>query len=125
MKNLILILILMLNTFQVLNAQEEIACPTNIDEIEKNSLLSVFPNPSDGTFQIVYASTTKCPPAGWGGILMVNIKDSKYKTVYSETIEVFEGEYNQTINLSTMEKGVYTIEMLVGKQMKVKREVVK
>lgn len=124
MKNFILMLTFMLSTFQVLNAQEEINCPTNIDEIEKNSLLTIFPNPSDGTFQIIYASTTKCPPAGWGGILVVNIKNSKYKTVYSETIEVFEGEYNQTINISTMEKGVYTIEMFVGKQMLVKREVV-
>ena len=124
MKNFILMLTFMLSTFQALNAQEEINCPTNIDDIENNSVLTIFPNPSDGTFQIIYASTTKCPPAGWGGILIVKIKNSKYKTVYSETIEVFEGEYNQTINISTLEKGVYTIEMFVGKQMLIKREVV-
>jgi hypothetical protein len=98
-------------------------CPSFLEETESNSVFNVFPNPTNGTFQIVYGSATKCPPYGWGGTLIINIVDSYYRTIYSETIFVFEGEYDKTIDLSTMGKGVYTIELVTGKKKKVKREV--
>jgi hypothetical protein len=126
MKNvIILILLLSFNTLHLLNAQDidtAAVCPTP-EERDNNSLLTVFPNPSNGTFQIVYASTTTCPPAGWGGVLMVNIINSNGKTVYSESISNFEGEYNKIIDLNTQEKGVFIIEVVSGRQKKVKREV--
>ncbi len=104
-----------LNTLNVLNAQDnDTICPTNPVLIEANSQLRVFPNPSEGQFQIVYASTNSCPPAGWGGVLMINIISETNKTVYTETIDVFDGE-----------KGVYTIEMIIGKKMKVRREIIR
>jgi hypothetical protein len=95
------------------------------EEPEENSLLNVFPNPSDGTFQIVYGSTTSNPPYGWGGQLAITIIDPYGTNVYSEIIENFDGEYNKTIDLSSGAKGVYIIEVASGKQGKVKREVVK
>ncbi len=128
MKNIIiiLILILMISTLHLLKAQStDTVCSKGSGINDNNSLLTIFPNPSEGTFQIVYASTTTCPPAGWGGMMTINIMNSNYKTVYSETILDFEGEYNQAIDLSTLEKGVYTVEITIGKTMKVIREVLK
>ena len=125
MKNIFLILILT-SMIQLSNAQDTVAvCSTNIEEIEKNSVLNIFPNPTNGTFQIIYKSMTECPPAGWGGMLMIKIVNSYNKTVYSETILVFEDEYIRTIDLTDQEKGIYTIEMAVGNQVKVRREVLK
>ena len=98
-------------------------CPIDPEEIKNNSVMNVFPNPTNHTFQIVYGSLNKCPPDGWGGMLIVQIVNSYYNIVYSETILVFEGEYNNTIDLRTLEKGIYTIELVVGKRKIVRREV--
>ena len=120
----LLIPIFIIGTLKLLKAQDTATvCPIFIEGENNNSLLNVFPNPSAGTFQIIYASPTSCPPPGWGGVLMVNIIDSNGKTVYTETLSDFEGEYNKTIDLSTGEKGAYIIEVVSGKQKKVKREV--
>ena len=126
MKNIFFLLALIFCTFGFINAQDSITfCPKGIEADESNTLLNVFPNPTDGTLQIIYASTTECPPDGWGGMLIISVKNSSNKIVYSETILVFEGEYNKTIDLSAEVKGVYTIELLAGKQRKVKRAVLK
>ena len=133
-KNILLLLILMTGTFQFLYAQDidtdnnidsdtTAVCPINIEEIQNNSILNVFPNPSEGTFQVIYGSITACPPAGWGGILIINITNEYNKTVYTETIIDFDGEYNKTIDLSTLEKGVYTVVIAGSKIKKVKREI--
>src|SRR5438046_1133023 len=113
MKNAVLLLTLMISTFHLLKAQDttNTECPTDIEVMESNSVLNVFPNPTDGTFQIVYLSVTKCPPAGWGGKLTVNIIDFNSKIIYTETIPEFEGEYNKTIDLSSREKGIYIVEI--------------
>lgn len=128
MKNILLTLILTISTIQLLNAQDidtTLVCSTNIKEIENNSVLNIFPNPTTGTFQIIYKSVTHCPPAGWGGMLMIRIVNPYNKIVYSETVLVFEDEYIRTIDLTDQEKGIYTIEMAVGNQVKVRREVLK
>lgn len=93
--------------------------PIEID----NTLLNVFPNPTQSTFQIVYASNTSCPPPGWGGLLLINIINKNGKTVFSESVEEFEGEYIRTIDLTGHERGVYIIEIVAGKQKLVKREI--
>lgn len=125
MKNVILLFITMaMSSFHLLNAQDTATvCPVFMEGENNNSLLNVFPNPSNGTIQIIYTSATTCPPPGWGGILMVNIINSNGKTVYSESISDFEGEYNRTIDLKTQQKGTYYIEVVSGKQKRVRREI--
>ena len=131
MKNIFLLtLILLFNTLYLLNAQNTLkdtdtaAVCLSPEERETNSLLNVFPNPSNGTFQIVYTSPTSCPPPGWGGLLLVNIIDPNGKIVYSESILDFDGEYNKTIDLSAHPKGFfYIIEVISGNQRKIKREM--
>lgn len=114
MKNILLIPALMLS-LQLLHAQ-------STDETNSNSVLTVFPNPSDGAFQVIYSSNTTSPPDGWGGVLVINITNSNFKTVYTETIVDFDGEYNKTIDLSEEEGDVYLIEVVAGKQKKSKRQ---
>ncbi|OFY85295.1 MAG: hypothetical protein A3F72_19120 [Bacteroidetes bacterium RIFCSPLOWO2_12_FULL_35_15] len=120
----LLLIFLILSSFHLMKAQEsDTACATITEVIENNSVLRVFPNPSDGTFQIYYGSLNSCPPAGWGGILIINIINSHYETVYYERVLVLEDEYNKTIDLSSFEKGIYIIEVAVGKRLRVRREV--
>lgn len=88
-----------------------------------NTLLSVYPNPTNGTFQISYASNSSCPPPGWGGTLLVNVIDKNGKVVFAETVLEFEGEYLRTVDLTGEERGVFIVEIIAGKQKMVKREV--
>lgn len=122
---LLITIILMITSLHLAKGQDTTAsCPEGgIEANESNTFFNVFPNPSDGTFQIVYGSNNQCPPEGWGGILVVHIMNSDYETVYLETIPVFEGDYNKTIDLSTLKKGIYTVELVCGKQKRVRREV--
>ncbi len=121
-KKILLILLGFVVNLCLLNAQEtDTIC--NLEEADDNSFLKIFPNPTKGTFQIVYGSATSCPPAGWGGIIIVNIINSKGETVYTEAILKFEGEYDQTIDLSGFEKGTYTIQVVAGKRKKTRREI--
>lgn len=127
MKNVLLLLSLLINTLHFVYGQDTVTfCPEGgIEANESNTFFNVFPNPTDGTFQIVYGSNNQCPPEGWGGILVVQIMNSDYVTVYLETIPIFEGDYNKTIDLSTLKKGIYTIELVCGKQKRVRREVLR
>lgn len=125
MKNIILLAIVSLfSSFHLLKAQSGDSICIAIQETD-NSLLSVFPNPSDGTFQITYASTTSCPPPGWGGLIMINIINENGKIIYTESVNDFEGEYSRTIDLTDQQKGTYIIEVVAGNQKRVKREVLK
>ncbi len=114
---------MVIGSVYILNAQDTSAVCPSLEEIDKNILFNVFPNPANGTFQIVYKSLTECPPPGWGGVLVVNIINSNGKIVYTESISDFEGEYNQTIDLRIQLKGTYIIEVVAGKQKKIKREI--
>ena len=111
------------DTTGVLKVQDTTAVCPSPEEVDKNTLLNIFPNPTNGTLKITYASLTECPPPGWGGVLLVNVINSNGKVVYTESISDFEGEYDQTIDLSTHEKGNYFVEIVTGKQKRVKRVV--
>lgn len=80
-----------------------------------NSILTVFPNPSDGSFNVSYTSGTASPPDGWGGILIINITNAEFQTIYTETIKDFDGDYNKVIDLHAQESGEYLVEIVAGK----------
>src|SRR4051812_30202033 len=105
MKYAILILMFLAGSLHLLKAQSSDTICTS--DNEKNSILYVFPNPTDGTFKIHYGSSTECPPAGWGGELLINIINANGITVFSETVHEFEGEYEKTVDLSAFGKGSY------------------
>ncbi len=126
MKNILPLFFIMFFCLERVNAQsKDTTCVTDVLEPDTHTSLLVFPNPSTGSFQIIYYSTTGCPPAGWGGLLMINIINSNGETVYAEKVYDFEGEYIRTVDLSEEVKGTYIIEVVSGRQKKVKREILK
>lgn len=70
---------------------------------ELNAALSVFPNPSNGAFNLKLNAAHRLN----GSIVIV---DMTGKQVYSQAIDVV-GEFNANIDLSAMPKGVYAIQV--------------
>ena len=125
MKKILFILIFAVGAISYGKAQgTEAMCSSDEREIQNHSLLNVFPNPSQGVFNVIYGSVTECPPEGWGGTVMINIADAYGKPVYTETILEFDGEYNKTIDLREKEKGIYFVEIIIGREKRMKRAFV-
>lgn len=87
---------------------------SEINESENSPSLTVYPNPTVGVFQISYFSTEK-------NKLQLNAINSVGETVYRES---FQGNYNNTLDLSKQAKGVYFIEIIsANKKRKIRRIV--
>lgn len=67
--------------------------------------LSVFSNPSDGTFQVRFS----LPDAGDAH---VSISDINGKVVYEENLSNFSGTYMRTIDLEEKAKGTYFVRVM-------------
>lgn len=87
---------------------------TGIKETKNNSSLIVYPNPTQGTFQINYFSNEKSK-------MQLNIIDARGKTVYTET---FRSDYNNTVDLSKLAKGVYFIEIVAPDNKRINKRIV-
>lgn len=78
---------------------------TGINDIssELNAALSVYPNPSNGVFEVRLNA---------GGRVSgdVNVVDVTGRIVYSQRIDV-NGLYTTTVNLSQFAKGLYTVQV--------------
>lgn len=123
MKNFLwIVIIFLMNSQGLLNAQttDTISAP-DYGEDKFSSSWNIYPNPSNGTFQIVYTSATNTLPYGWGGKLIVAITDPNGEVVYIETISDLEEYYNRTIDLSSKPKGLYTVEIVSGSKKAIKR----
>lgn len=77
---------------------------TGIEEAVAVNGIGVYPNPTNGQFTIEYA-------ANGNGPLVVSIYDVNGKVVSRDQRSSFSGEYRQSVDLSTMPKGVYVIEI--------------
>lgn len=110
----------------MIKAQDpDLVCKTVMAPSESDSLLTVFPNPSEGSFQITYGSKNSCPPAGWGGTLIINITNTAGEKVFSELVEEFDGVYDRTVDLSKQQKGTYMIEIAAGTQRLLRRAILR
>jgi hypothetical protein len=89
---------------------------TQVEKIKDNTNLRIYPNPTQGLFQIEYADFIDG--------LQISVSDAKGKIVYVKDSSKFEGEYKTRIDLSKQAKGVYFIEILVEKTREVKKLVV-
>jgi hypothetical protein len=72
---------------------------------KERQLLSVFPNPSSGTFQIIGKNAGK-------GFFQLRIIDAKGNLVYAEQKDNSNSEFQKEINLSNHPKGIYFVELL-------------
>jgi hypothetical protein len=79
----------------------------------KNNLnpsdLNYYPNPNDGIFNLKFNLEQK-------GEVTVKVMDIMGKEVYKETILDFGGMYDNEVNLSGHEKGVYVLQIVQNKK---------
>jgi len=78
--------------------------------------LNVYPNPSTGTFTLVYNQVVN-------GNLTIRIMDVQGKVVAAETLVNFAGTYNNVFDLGSFDKGIYLIEV-TGSQNQAHKKVV-
>ena len=85
------------------------------EEALQNSLLSVFPNPSNGNIQIEIGDAVS-------GIVNLNLYDSYGKLVFSEIIDA-DKEHTLSKNLNVLAKGVYFLHFSQEKNSAVRKIV--
>jgi hypothetical protein len=95
----------------------EINCNVvGVDELTSLEAFSVYPNPSNGLFTITMNTNTDED-------YNLNIRDIQGKQVYSEVISV-NGEYRRELDLSTLAKGVYYLQIQDGENSKVEKLII-
>jgi hypothetical protein len=75
---------------------------TGIDVLVDSSAFSVYPNPSDGNFNIFFFEQTKSNYK----IELINMLG---QVVFKDQLINFSGQYSKSINISEYGKGIYTI----------------
>ena len=81
---------------------ETIQLVTSVDEIEGGIHANVFPNPSNGVFNVQWS--------GWtGGDVLYTITDATGRVVESGAWQGAGSEFNTQIDLGTLENGVYRL----------------
>lgn len=70
-----------------------------------NSILNVYPNPSDGMITVSFESASKSAHT-------VEIKNALGQIVYREVLSNFNGTYSKSVNLQEYGKGIYTISLM-------------
>lgn len=89
---------------------------TRIEKTESSSSLVVYPNPTEGVFQVNYSSTEKSN-------LSLTVSDSNGKRIYRDSRKIFSGPYSKTIDLSKQSKGTYYIELITNGKKSVKKVI--
>lgn len=95
-----------------------IACPASIsveDKLIDNSFnLQVFPNPNDGTFEIVYPIFSK--------YAVISVHNMLGQEVFSETVTQNQDKvYQKQLNMSEKAKGLYVVRITDGNFTAVKK----
>jgi hypothetical protein len=78
---------------------------TNIEKTENSTVFSVYPNPSGNIITISIQSTNP------KDVFPLKITNSLSQIVYSETIKEISGTFTKQIDLSSLPKGIYFLEL--------------
>lgn len=93
---------------------------SSIDRINAKSLkmdeLNYYPNPNDGKFTLQFKAD-KRPTE-------VKITSLEGKEIYSETLQSFEGTYQNEIDLSSQKRGIYLLQIIQGNKATNKKIVI-
>ncbi len=79
--------------------------------------LSVYPNPTNGTFNVVISNANISE-------LGINIVDIQGKEIFSSIDKNVNGVFNKQINLEELSKGVYYIKVTTGAEVKIQKLIV-
>lgn len=69
--------------------------------------INVFPNPNNGTFQIAFDVPTNQN-------VKIDVFNNIGQSVFTDSKSNFNGQFNQSIDLSTFSKGVYLVNTRIG-----------
>lgn len=97
--------------------------PEVATNISKNKLdvekLTFSPNPNNGKFDLRFNTNNKKEP------ISVKIFDMQGKEVYTETVNKFNGNYSNNIDISENGIGTYILQILQGDKSKTSKVVIK
>jgi PKD repeat protein len=82
----------------------------------KNSMLGIYPNPGDGTFELTV-------PSGNAGTYSIEIRNALSQLVYADKIQVSETMFQKTITIPEVSRGVYTF-LISGESGKLIRKII-
>lgn len=89
-----------------------------INEVAKNSVLSVFPNPANTTATVSFDVAN-------GAEVSVNVTDLSGKVVYSNDLGSVKGAQKVSLNTETLTSGVYMVNVTMNGAVSTKKLVVK
>ena len=76
---------------------------TSIEELNINKL-SIYPNPSNDLFNIVFNSNTKQD-------IDLRIHNIFGEVIFSETLEYFSGYYNRALDMTPYPNAIYVLQL--------------
>lgn len=99
-------------------ATNAFGCSTSSDTIlitvvngitEGNGLqnVAIYPNPNNGMFNVAFELITEAN-------VIITVSDLLGKTVYEESFGNYSGPYNKQIDLTSLQKGIYLVNVQVG-----------
>jgi hypothetical protein len=77
-----------------------------VDELNLENTLSVYPNPNNGEFNIKFNASSNN--------VDVHVFDIRGRSVFDTTYNNSSGEFNETINLATVNAGMYLLNINDG-----------
>ncbi len=87
------------------------------EELSSNSNFTIFPNPNNGTFNLVFNSqfgATSLFEGGLRGMISLQIFNSLGQQIYSQQINSPDGNINETISINNLSNGIYFVRLNNG-----------
>lgn len=85
-----------------------INCPTSVDEIEYASNFNLYPNPNNGSFNIVFDVLERSE-------VLIQIYDVMGRNILQRTYQTMQGKFNEKIELrNNLSAGFYIFNVKVG-----------
>ena len=79
--------------------------------------VSIYPNPNNGMFNVAFELMTEAS-------VNIMVADMLGKVVYEENIGNYSGSYNKQLDLTSLQKGVYLVNVQVGSERINKRIII-
>jgi hypothetical protein len=90
---------------------------TGIHEIDNDAFFNVYPNPSEGNFNVSFEISKKAS-------YTLELRNALGQLVYSQNLPSdFAGQYTQQINIAEYSKGIYTLS-LTGALQRINKKIV-
>lgn len=69
--------------------------------------VAIYPNPNNGMFTVAFELMTEAK-------VIITVSDLLGKTVYEESLGNYSGPYNKQMDLTSLQKGIYLVNVQVG-----------